>query len=176
MNNESIILGGGCFWCLDPIYRNLKGVTDVTAGYAGGEDKNPSYREVCGGKTGHAEVVKIDFNPNVIELKEIFEIFFVMHNPTTLNQQGADKGTQYRSIILYENNNQMILVNQIIDDLNQSEAFNSPIVTEVVPLEEFYPAEEAHQNYFAKNPEQSYCQLVIAPKMEKFNKVFNKQD
>lgn len=176
MNYQSIVLGGGCFWCLDPIYRNLKGVTNVTVGYSGGEDKNPSYREVCGGQTGHAEVIRIEFDTDIVSLEKILEIFFTIHDPTTLNQQGADKGTQYRSIILYENNDQMIQANQIIDKLNQSGAFNNPIVTEVVPLEIFYPAEDYHQNYFQKNPDQAYCQLVIAPKIERFNKVFKKQD
>lgn len=176
MNTQSIVLGGGCFWCLDPIYRNLKGVTNVIVGYAGGEVKNPSYREVCSGQTGHAEVVRIEFDADTITLEKIFEIFFGIHDPTTLNQQGADKGTQYRSIILYENNDQMILANQIIDRLNQSGAFPNPILTEVVPLEKFYRAEDYHQNYFQKNPEQAYCQLVIAPKIEHFNKVFKKQD
>lgn len=176
MNMQSIMLGGGCFWCLDPIYRNLEGITDVVVGYAGGEVKNPSYREVCGGQTGHAEVINIEFNANVISLEKILEVFFSIHDPTTVNQQGADKGTQYRSIILYSNNNHMIQANQTIDALNQHRAFNNPIVTEVVPLETFYPAEEYHQNYFAKNPEQTYCQLVIAPKIQKFNRVFKKQD
>lgn len=176
MNTQSIILGGGCFWCLDPIYRNLGGVKDVVVGYAGGELKNPSYREVCSGSTGHAEVLKIDFDPEGLSLQKIFEVFFLMHDPTTPNQQGADKGTQYRSIILYQDTEQMIIANRMIEELNASGAFDNPIVTEVVPLETFYPAEEVHQNYFAKNPEQSYCQLVIAPKIEKFNRVFKQQE
>ncbi len=168
---QSIILGGGCFWCLDAVFRGADGV-DVVVGYAGGDIKQPSYREVCGGHTGHAEVVKIEFDPEQISLEKIFEIFFTIHDPTTLNRQGADIGTQYRSIILYQNDEQMILANQIIERLNESGAWDDPIVTEVVPLEEFYPAEDYHQDYFNKNPEKSYCQIVIAPKLEKFKKVF----
>lgn len=171
-NLQKIVLGGGCFWCLDPIFQNIDGVEKVVVGYAGGETKNPDYRQVCNGDTGHAEVLEITFDLAVVSLKKIFEIFFTVHNPTTLNQQGADKGTQYRSIILYENNEQMILANQIIEQLDQSGAYPNPIVTQVVPLETFYPAEGYHQDYFNKNPEQSYCQLVIAPKLEKYKKVF----
>jgi len=152
-----------------------EGITDVVVGYAGGGDKNPSYREVCGGRTGHAEVVKLTYNPNIVSLKKILEIFFTVHDPTTLNQQGADVGTQYRSIILYQDKDDMILANQIIDQLNESGAYENPIVTEVVPLQEFYPAEDYHQDYFANNPEQSYCQLVIAPKVEKFKRVFDNE-
>jgi len=175
MKTEIITIGGGCFWCMDPIFRMTPGVTDVVVGYAGGELTNPGYREVCSGTTGHAEVLQISFDPTVVTLEKIFEIFFTIHDPTTLNRQGADKGTQYRSIILYENNDQMIAVNTIIEKLNASGAWNDPIVTEVVPLEKFYPAEDYHQNYFNKDPQQSYCQIVIAPKIEKFNKVFNKK-
>ena len=152
-----------------------EGITDVVVGYAGGGDKNPSYREVCGGRTGHAEVVKLTYNPNIVSLKKILEIFFTVHDPTTLNQQGADVGTQYRSIILYQDKDDMILANQIIDQLNESGAYENPIVTEVVPLQEFYTAEDYHQDYFANNPEQSYCQIVIAPKVEKFKRVFNNE-
>ncbi|MCA9351957.1 peptide-methionine (S)-S-oxide reductase MsrA [Patescibacteria group bacterium] len=172
---KTIVLGGGCFWCLDPIFTMTEGITDVVVGYAGGGDKNPSYREVCGGRTGHAEVVKLTYNPNIVSLKKILEIFFTVHDPTTLNQQGADVGTQYRSIILYQDKDDMILANQIIDQLNESGAYENPIVTEVVPLQEFYPAEDYHQDYFANNPEQSYCQLVIAPKVEKFKRVFDNE-
>lgn len=170
---ETIVLGGGCFWCMDPIYRMTPGVTDVVVGYAGGDVKNPSYREVCGGQTGHAEVLSITFDTATVNLKKILEIFFTIHDPTTLNQQGADKGTQYRSIILYSNNEHMILANKIIQDLGSSGAYEKQIVTEVVPLEIFYPAEDYHQDYFNKNPEQRYCQLVIAPKLEKFKSVFD---
>lgn len=172
MEIQSIVLGGGCFWCLDAIYRKTKGVIHITVGYAGGDIKDPTYREVCSGKTGHAEVLKIDFDPSIISLEKIFEIFFTVHDPTTLNRQGADIGTEYRSIILYQDNSQMALATKIISDLDASEAWESPIVTEVVPLEMFYPAEDYHQDYFNKNPEQTYCQLVIAPKLEKFKHVF----
>lgn len=171
-NLQQIVLGGGCFWCLDPIFQNTLGVEKVVVGYAGGEAKNPGYREVCNGTTGHAEVLQITFDPDAVTLKKLLEIFFTVHNPTTLNQQGADKGTQYRSIILYENHEHMILANQIIEQLDQSGAWDNPIVTQVVPLEKFYPAEEYHQDYFNKNPQQSYCQLVIAPKLEKFKSLF----
>ena len=171
---KTIVLGGGCFWCMDPIFKMTQGVEEVVVGYAGGEGANPTYREICGGKTEHAEVLQITYNPEKLNLKKIFEIFFTIHDPTTLNRQGADQGTQYRSIILYESNEDMILANQIINDLNESGAYSDPIVTEVVPLETFYPAEEYHQDYFNKNPEQAYCQIVITPKIEKFNKVFGK--
>lgn len=171
---KSIILGGGCFWCLDPMFQKVDGVVKVTAGYAGGEEKNPSYREVAYGKTSHAEVLKIDYDENIIGLKKILEIFFTMHDPTTLNQQGADKGTQYRSIILYNNAEEMALITDLIKELDESGAYENPIVTEIVPFTEFYPAEEEHQNYFNKNPQAGYCQVVIAPKMEKFNQVFGK--
>lgn len=175
MNTHSIILGGGCFWCIEALFQGIPGVVSATSGYAGGELKNPSYRDVCNGTTGHAEVVKIEFNPDEIILKKILELFFLAHDPTTLNRQGADVGTQYRSIILYENDAQMILANQVITELNNSGAYKDPIVTEVVPLETFYPAEDYHQDYFKNNPEQSYCQIVIAPKLEKFKEVFKEK-
>lgn len=169
---EKIALGGGCFWCLDPIYRNLDGVENVIVGFAGGDIVSPKYRHVITGETGHAEVLQIEFDAEKISLEKIFKIFFTVHNPTTLNQQGADKGTQYRSIILYNDISQMVLANKIITDLDDSGAYENPIVTQVIPVEDFYSAENYHQDYFSKNPEQSYCQLVIAPKIEKFNTVF----
>lgn len=175
MSIQSIVLGGGCFWCLEALFENIPGVINVVSGYSGGEVKNPDYKEVCSGKTGHAEVIRIEFNSNKINLQKIFELFFLAHDPTTLNQQGVDIGTQYRSIILYEHTNDMILANTLIDSLNTSSTYENPIVTQVVPLEVFYPAEDYHQNYFENNPEQSYCQIVIAPKMEKFNEVFKNQ-
>lgn len=171
---QKIVLGGGCFWCLDPIFSTVHGVENVIVGYAGGNLKKPTYRQVCDGLTGHAEVLEISYNSDVINLEKLLEIFFSIHNPTTLNQQGADKGTQYRSIILYENHEQMITANKIFNDLDRSTAWSDPIVTQIVPLETFYPAEDYHQKYFEKNPSQSYCQLVIAPKIELFNKVFVK--
>jgi methionine-S-sulfoxide reductase len=169
---KTIVLGGGCFWCMNPIFKMTPGIVKVVVGYAGGPEKNPSYREVCGGRTGHAEVLQLTYHPEKITLQKIFQLFFTMHDPTTLNRQGADKGTQYRSIILYAENEDMILANQIINELNLSGSYPDSIVTEVVPLEAFYPADESHQDYFNKNPKQSYCQIVIAPKIEKFNKVF----
>ncbi len=176
MNTESIVLGGGCFWCLEALFESVPGVVSVISGYAGGDVKNPDYREVCIGTSGHAEVVRINYNPEIISLEKIFELFFLAHDPTTLNRQGADVGTQYRSIILYENPEQMILGNQIIASLDDSQAFENPLVTEVVPLEHFYEAEDYHQDYFKNNPEQAYCQIVIAPKLEKFNHVFKKSN
>jgi methionine-S-sulfoxide reductase len=170
---QKIILGGGCFWCLDPVFKKIPGVTSVTVGYAGGDTKNPKYGEVCSGTTGHAEVLEISFDSEITSLEHILKVFFLAHDPTTLNQQGADRGTQYRSIILYENNDQMITANQVIDSLNQTGAWPNNIVTEVVPLEKFYSAEDYHQDYFNKNPEQSYCQLVIAPKLEKLKGIIN---
>ncbi|MCA9351480.1 peptide-methionine (S)-S-oxide reductase MsrA [Patescibacteria group bacterium] len=169
---KTIVLGGGCFWCLEPIFRRVSGVSDVVVGYAGGDTDNPSYREVCSGTTGHAEVVHITYDPNVVPLEKLLEIFFTVHDPTTLNRQGADVGTQYRSIILSGDDQDLAIARQIIDGLNNSGAYTDPIVTEVVPLEIFYPAEDYHQGYFAKNPQQAYCQIVIAPKLEKFKKVF----
>ncbi len=171
---KTIVLGGGCFWCMDPIFQKLDGVDSVVVGYAGGEKPNPTYREICTGTTGHAEVLQLTYDPETISLQKIFQIFFTIHDPTTLNRQGADRGTQYRSIILYQNDQDMILANQLIHGLNEFGAYPDPIVTEVVLLQEFYPAEEYHQDYFNKNPEQSYCQLVIAPKIDKFNTVFGK--
>jgi len=169
---KTIILGGGCFWCLDPVFQKLTGVEKVVVGYAGGDIINPTYRQICSGTTGHAEVLEITYSPEIISLEKILEVFFTMHDPTTLNRQGADKGTQYRSIILYGNQEDMIIANQIIEQLDNSGAYENSIVTQLVPLEEFYPAEEYHQDYFNKNPQQSYCQIVIASKMEKFKKVF----
>jgi methionine-S-sulfoxide reductase len=170
---KKIVLGGGCFWCMDPVFKMAEGVSQVIVGYAGGEEKNPSYREVAYGRTGHAEVLEITYNPDIINLKKIFEIFFTIHDPTTLNRQGADKGTQYRSIILYSDDADKHLADELIMNLNKSEAYRDPIVTELVPFVAFYPAEESHQDYFNKNPKQAYCQIVIAPKIENFRKIFH---
>lgn len=172
-NLQKIVLGGGCFWCLDTLFRKTKGVENVVVGYAGGDSKNPSYREICGGQSGHAEVLEISFDSEIISLDEIFKIFFTLHDPTTLNRQGADKGTQYRSIILYDDISQMTQANEIITKFEQEKVWENPIVTEVVPLEKFYSAEGYHQDYFNKNPDKSYCQIVISPKIEKFEKVFS---
>jgi methionine-S-sulfoxide reductase len=170
---KTIVLGGGCFWCMDPIFKMTPGIEKVVVGYAGGSEKNPSYREVAYGRTGHAEVLQLTYDPEKISLQKIFQIFFTIHDPTTLNRQGADKGTQYRSIILYSENIDMMLANQIKEELNESGAYPDIIVTEIVPLETFYLADEEHQDYFNKNPEQAYCQIVIAPKIDAFNRVFN---
>jgi peptide-methionine (S)-S-oxide reductase len=167
--NESITLGGGCFWCLEPIFRELRGVENVVVGYAGGHVDSPTYEMVCSGTTGHAEVVQVTFNPAQISLREILEIFFSVHDPTTPNRQGADVGTQYRSIILYHDPRQKQVAEEVISDLEQQRVWNSPIVTQVTHLEEFYIAEGYHQGYFEKNPWAGYCQVVIRPKIAKFH-------
>lgn len=163
-------LGGGCFWCLEAVYENVKGVKDVVSGYAGGHTENPDYRSVCSGQTGHAEVVQITYDPNVVSYDDLLKIFWRIHDPTTLNRQGADVGTQYRSIILYHDEEQKRLA-----EASKAEAqkhFRDPIVTEIVPLEKFWPAEAYHQDYFKNNPYQGYCQAVVAPKVEKFRQNF----
>ncbi len=169
---EIATLGGGCFWCLEPLFKDLTGVEDVVVGYSGGTVPNPSYEQVCTGKTGHAEVVQISFDPSVISFTEILEAFFNAHDPTTPNRQGADVGPQYRSIILYHSQKQKEDAERVVEDLDASGAWKVPLVTEVVPFKEFYKAEAYHQNYFAKNPAQAYCQVVIAPKVEKFQKQY----
>jgi peptide-methionine (S)-S-oxide reductase len=172
---EIATLGGGCFWCLEPIFKDLKGVEEVVVGYSGGTVPNPSYEQVCTGKTGHAEVVQISFDPGVISFTEILEAFFNSHDPTTPNRQGADVGPQYRSIIFYHSQEQRENAERVIEDLNASGTWKAPIVTEIVPFKEFYKAEAYHQNYFAKNPRQAYCQVVIAPKVEKFQKQYSQK-
>ncbi len=162
---ETIVLGGGCFWCMEAVFKRVKGVEQVVPGYAGGHKPNPTYEEVCTGTTGHAEVVKIDFNPQVISLERILDIFFKAHDPTTPNRQGNDIGTQYRSIVLYTSENQIPVIKQAISKAQQ--IWQKPIVTEVMPLDTFWEAEEYHHNYFEKNPEKPYCQVVIKPKLEK---------
>lgn len=171
---KTIVLGGGCFWCLDPIFQKVNGVTKVTVGYAGGTERNPSYREVAYGKTNHAEVIEIEYDSTIVSLNELLKVFFTIHDPTILNRQGADKGTQYRSIILYNDDQEYEVIKGIINELNNSGAYSEPIVTEVSELIAFYPAEPEHQDYFNKNPTQAYCQIVITPKIERFNKVFGK--
>ncbi len=165
---EMITLGGGCFWCLEPVFRDLEGVEDAVVGYAGGETPNPNYELVCSGMTGHAEVVQVVFDPAVISLREILEVFFSVHDPTTPNRQGADVGTQYRSIILYHNLRQKQVIDEVIAELERQELWDAPVVTEVVPLQGFYPAESYHQGYYEKNPWAGYCQVVIRPKLTKF--------
>ncbi len=164
--------GQGCFWCAEAIFESLKGVISVTSGYSGGQVPNPTYEQVCTGQTGHAEVVQIVFDPKVITYEELLEVFWLTHDPTTPNRQGNDIGPQYRSIILYHNEDQKRLAEKAKAELEKVGAWDQPIVTEIVAFEVFYPAEEYHQNYFARNPDKAYCQAVIRPKMEKFRKVF----
>ncbi|MEJ2011524.1 MAG: peptide-methionine (S)-S-oxide reductase MsrA [Anaerolineales bacterium] len=169
---QTATFGGGCFWCLDPLFSNLVGVEDVTVGYAGGDKSAPTYEQVCSGRTGHAEVVQVTFDPERIDYRTLLEIFFSVHDPTTLNRQGADVGPQYRSIILTHNLEQEQVAHAVIDELTIKEIWPNPIVTEVKPLQAFYPAEDYHQDYFEKNPGQGYCQIVISPKVTKFRKSF----
>ncbi|MCS6905925.1 MAG: peptide-methionine (S)-S-oxide reductase MsrA [Bacteroidia bacterium] len=171
-NSEKITLGGGCFWCIEAAFLEIEGVKSVISGYAGGKTPNPTYKEVCSGNTEHAEVCQIEFTPQQISCKEILEIFFSIHDPTTLNRQGADVGTQYRSIILYHTPEQKEIAQNVIQELEQQKIFNAPIVTQLQPLDKFYPAEEYHQNYYARNPYQMYCQVVIAPKLEKLRQKY----
>jgi len=165
---ETATLANGCFWCTEAIFQRLKGVESVTSGYSGGTIKNPAYREVTTGRTGHAEVIQIQFNPSIITFQEILDVFFSTHNPTTLNQQGYDKGTQYRSAIFYHSEEQKNSSEEFIKNLNEAEVFESPIVTEVTEFDSFYEAEEYHQNYYNNNKTQGYCMAVINPKLEKF--------
>ncbi len=174
-NFELATLGGGCFWCSEAVFEGLKGVISVESGYAGGFVKNPSYREVCNGTTGHAEVVQIRFDPEIISYKEILDVFFHTHDPTTLNQQGADVGTQYRSVVFYHNQAQKEIAEEVIKDLTLKAVFNNPIVTQLNPFTAFFKAEEYHQDYFAKNPEASYCSYVIRPKIIKFQKNYSEK-
>jgi peptide-methionine (S)-S-oxide reductase len=171
-NREVTTLAGGCFWCLEAVYDHLQGVVDVVSGYAGGKVEKPSYEAVCSGATGHAEVVQVTFDPAVISYAEILAVFFSIHDPTTLNRQGADVGTQYRSAIFFHNPTQEQTARQVVRDLEVEKVFHSPIVTQVVPFTQFYPAEDYHQEYFEKHPYQGYCQVVIAPKLAKFRHKF----
>lgn len=166
MSKEIATLGGGCFWCLEAVYDQLKGVTDVVSGYSGGHVLNPTYKQICTGTTNHAEVVQITFDPNVISYKELLEVFFTIHDPTTLNRQGADVGTQYRSVIFYHSPEQKATAEQALKEAQM--LWQNPIVTKIVPEETFYPAEDYHQEYFVNNPYAGYCQVVIAPKVSKF--------
>ncbi len=168
-------LGGGCFWCIEAVFEQVEGVTEVVNGYAGGHAPNPTYEAVCSGTTGHAEVCQIHYDPKIISYKEILEIFFSVHDPTTLNRQGADVGEQYRSIILYHSPQQKAIAEQFIKELQQSGRFTKPIVTQIQPLKVFYRAEAYHQNYFQKHPEQAYCRLVIQPKVDKLKKQFKEK-
>ncbi|HEY5649198.1 MAG TPA: peptide-methionine (S)-S-oxide reductase MsrA [Nitrospiria bacterium] len=171
-NRETATLGGGCFWCLEAVYLAVQGVEKVVSGYTGGTVPDPNYRMICTGTTGHAEVVQLTFDPEMISFKEILEIFFVIHDPTTLNRQGADAGTQYRSVVFFHDGEQKAAAERMIKDLEAKGVWPDPIVTEVAPLDVFYAAEDYHQNYFERNPEQGYCQAVISPKLAKFRKHF----
>lgn len=164
---EVTTLGGGCFWCLEAVFDELKGVEDVVSGYAGGKVVKPSYHDVCSGMTGHAEVIQVTFDPMTISFKELLEVFFTIHDPTTLNRQGHDVGTQYRSIILYHTPDQRATAEETIREIDGSRIWHAPVITQLEPYTVFYPAEDYHQEYFINNPEQSYCQVVVAPKVAK---------
>lgn len=171
-NFETITLGGGCYWCVEAVYENLDGVKSVVSGFSGGKAANPTYEEVSTGTTGHAEVVQITYDKTKTDINEIFKVFFTVHDPTTLNRQGADVGTQYRSVIFYKNEEQKKAAQSIIAELNKAKVYSNPIVTKVEPFKAFYKAEDYHQNYYANNKNQPYCKMVIQPKIEKFEKVF----
>jgi peptide-methionine (S)-S-oxide reductase len=169
---ETATFGSGCFWCTEAVFQQLKGVSSVVSGYSGGHVENPTYQQVCTGRTGHAEVCQIQFDPEQISYEELLEVFFNTHDPTTLNRQGNDVGTQYRSVIFYHSEEQRKTAERIMAELDDSEAWKNPIVTEIVPFEEFYKAEDYHQNYYRNNPNEGYCRVIIAPKLNKFEKVF----
>jgi len=171
-NLQTVTLAGGCFWCLEAVYDEIKGVQGVESGYAGGHIDNPTYRAVCNGDTGHAEVVQVHFDPNVVSYRDLLNVFFAIHDPTTLNRQGADVGTQYRSAIFYHDDDQKKIAEELIKDLNAQKIWDKPIVTKVEKLDKFYMAEDYHQEYFARNPYQPYCMAVVAPKVSKFRKHF----
>ena len=171
-NNEVAVLGGGCFWCIEAVYTEIEGITGIMSGYAGGHTDNPSYYEVCGGRTGHAEVVSVEFDPGQITFPEILEVFFASHDPTTLNRQGADVGTQYRSVILYTSEEQKDQAAAFIKALDESGEAGAPVVTELAPLEAFYPAEREHYRFYENNAGSMYCRIVIDPKMAKVRQKF----
>jgi peptide-methionine (S)-S-oxide reductase len=171
---EVATLAGGCFWCIEAVFREVDGVENVVSGYTGGTTANPTYEQVCSGKTGHAEAVQVSFDPFKISYREILEIFFSIHDPTTLNRQGVDVGTQYRSAIFYHTEQQKAIAEELIAELNTARLWKKPIVTQIVPLHTFYPAEDYHQRYFSQHPEQGYCQMVISPKINKFRQQWSK--
>lgn len=174
IDEQVATLAGGCFWCLEAVFEQMQGVTRVVSGYAGGHVVDPSYDAVCSGQTGHAEVVQISFDPSLISFAELLKVFFTIHDPTTLNRQGNDIGSQYRSAIFWHNEDQLGEAKKMIGDLTREQIWSAPPVTEILPVPVFYPAEPYHQHYFANHPEQGYCQFVIAPKVEKFRKYFLK--
>ena len=169
---EQATFGGGCFWCTEAVFQNLKGVTKVISGYMGGQTENPTYKEVCNGDSGHAEIIQIEYNDQEIRFEDLLLVFFKTHDPTTLNRQGNDAGTQYRSVVFYETAEQKVAAETMIDNLEKEMVFNRPIVTEITPISKFYSAEDYHQNYFNNNPDQGYCAFVIQPKLVKFTKEF----
>ena len=169
---EQATFGGGCFWCTEAVFQNLKGVSKVVSGYMGGHKENPKYDDICGGDTGHAEIIRIDYDPEQIAFEDLLLVFFKTHDPTTINRQGNDVGTQYRSVVFYENQEQKIAAENMIDQLDKEMVFDSTIVTEVSPISKFYEAEGYHQNYFNNNPDKGYCAYVIQPKLAKFTKDF----
>jgi peptide-methionine (S)-S-oxide reductase len=172
---QTATLGGGCFWCLEAVFSELRGVEKVESGYSGGSVPSPTYREVCTGTTGHAEVVQVTFDPNQISYEDVLQMFFAVHDPTTLNRQGPDVGTQYRSVIFYHDDQQKMAAEQVMGELTKAKVWNGPIVTQLVPLKEFYKAEDYHQEYFKNNPNQPYCQMVIAPKVVKLRKYYTEK-
>jgi len=172
LNLETATLAAGCFWCVEAVFDDLKGVEDVVSGYSGGQTENPTYRQVCDGNTGHAEVAQIKFDPSVISFKDILRVFFSVHDPTTMNRQGADIGTQYRSAIFYHNDEQKRDAEEVIKEITDEGVYDDPIVTEVTALEKFWPAEDYHQEYFANNPNVPYCAAVVSPKVKKFRQKF----
>jgi len=172
MKDSFATIGGGCFWCTEAVFQELKGVQSVIPGYSGGRRPNPSYEQICTGVSGHAEVIQIGFDADVLSFENLLKVFFATHDPTTLNQQGADKGTQYRSVIFYHDEPQKEIAEKVKVELDAQAIFDGPIVTELSPLGIFYPAEDNHQNYFKNNPNQAYCQFVVAPKVAKFRKDF----
>ena len=169
---QSATLAGGCFWCLEAVYDQLQGVVDVISGYSGGQVANPTYRAVCSGLTGHAEAIQVTFDPQQISYRELLGVFFTIHDPTTLNRQGADVGTQYRSAIFYHDETQKTTAEQVMREIGEAKAWDDPLVTELAPFQEFFPAEDYHQEYFQRNISQPYCQIVITPKVSKFRKQY----
>jgi methionine-S-sulfoxide reductase len=169
---ETVTLAGGCFWCLDAVYDQIRGVTSVESGYSGGTVKNPTYKQVCEGNTGHAEVVQVTFDPKVVTLRDLLEVFFVIHDPTTPDRQGADVGTQYRSAIFIRSPEQERVAREVIAEIAREKMYDDPVVTEIVPFQEFFKAEDYHQDYYENNPTQGYCRAVISPKVSKFRTKF----
>lgn len=169
---DTVTLAGGCFWCVEAVFKELEGVVSCTSGYSGGHVENPSYEEVCTGETGHAEAVQVTYDPEQVGLEEVLEVFFRTHDPTTLNRQGPDVGEQYRSAVFYHTEEQKTVTEEFVEGLEEADVFDDPIVTEIAPMEEFYAAEDYHQDYYEKNPRQQYCRYVVRPKLEKFRKKF----